>query len=249
MKYQMEVCIDNIESLSNAMQGGATRIELCSSLALGGLTPSWGLMRCAGEFSVVPVFAMIRPRQGDFLYLPAEIEQMKWDIEMAAQAGLQGVVLGVLTADGDVDKEATSKLTHHAQAFNLQVTYHRAIDQCRNYQKAIDTLLDIGVNRILTSGTAPCAEQGCDVIAQMVEQVQDQMVIMAGAGINAHNVANIVARTGVKEVHLSGKTVRPSLMKLANVNARMGNADCDDFSIPITNIEALKAVAKQLTSR
>lgn len=246
MKYQMEVCIDNIESLTNAMQGGATRIELCSSLALGGLTPSWGLMRSANEFSVIPVFAMIRPRQGDFLYLPAEIDQMMWDIEIAAQAGLQGVVFGVLTADGDVDKEAIQKLTSHAHALNLQVTYHRAIDQCRDYRQAIDTLLEIGVNRVLTSGTATSAEQGCDVIAKMVEQAQDNMVIMAGAGVNANNVTKIVTQTGVNEVHLSGKTVRPSDMKLAQHQARMGNADCDDFSIPITSISALEAVAKQL---
>ena len=181
----LEVCIDNIESLHYAIAGGATRIELCSSLALGGLTPSYGFMQQAAKLSSVPVYAMIRPRQGDFFYCEEEIEMMRWDIEAAHQSGLDGVVLGVLTQEGDIHMPYAATLCEFAQALGLGVTFHRAFDQCRDAEKALEEVISLGCERILTSGLAPSAPQGIDVLRALVKQAQGRIAIMAGAGVNA----------------------------------------------------------------
>lgn len=246
MNYQLEVCIDNVESLHSAIQGGATRIELCSSLALGGLTPSYGLMKQSAKISHIPVYAMIRPRQGDFLYDPEEIAVMLEDIEAAANAGLQGVVFGLLTAQGEVDSEQSARLVQHAKQRGLGVTFHRAIDQCADFRQALNTVIELGCERILTSGLASQVEDGIDTLAEMVKLAQGRIQIMAGAGLNAENVTRIVQQTGVQEVHLSGKTTRPSHMQLQTANAKMGQANLDDFVIPVTNPQAIAQVAERL---
>ncbi|EKM15257.1 TPA: copper homeostasis protein CutC [Vibrio harveyi] len=239
MNTQLEVCIDNIESLHNAIAGGATRIELCSSLALGGLTPSYGFMQQAAKRSTIPVYAMIRPRQGDFFYSEEEIEMMRWDIEAAKQAGLNGVVLGVLTQDGNIHMPYATALCEFAQALGLGVTFHRAFDQCRDAEKALEEVISLGCERILTSGLAPSAPQGIDVLKTLVEQAQGRIAIMAGAGVNADNVGQIVEQAKITEVHLSGKTTRPSHMTFIAEQSKMGAADIDDFSIPVTNTDAI----------
>ncbi|WP_430381250.1 copper homeostasis protein CutC, partial [Vibrio parahaemolyticus] len=185
MVTHLEVCIDNIESLHYAIAGGATRIELCSSLALGGLTPSYGFMQQAAKLSSVPVYAMIRPRQGDFFYNEEEIEMMRWDIEAAHQSGLSGVVFGVLTQDGDIHMPYAAALCEFAQALGLGVTFHRAFDQCRDAEKTLEEVISLGCERILTSGLAPSAPQGIDVLRALVKQAQGRIAIMAGAGVNA----------------------------------------------------------------
>ncbi|NRB66364.1 MAG: copper homeostasis protein CutC [Vibrio sp.] len=248
MSYIVEVCIDNIESLHLAIEGGAGRIELCSSLALGGLTPSFGLMKQAGKLSSVPVYAMIRPRQGDFLYTEQEIESMLIDIEAAADAGLQGVVLGTLSADGHIDMNAAKRLVNKAKSLNLGVTFHRAIDQCADYQRSIEEIAELGCERVLTSGLATNVEQGLDVLRHMVELADDRFSIMAGAGLNAENVCKIVSESAVQEVHLSGKSTRASKMKLIANQAKMGNQNIDDFVVPVTDPQAIEKVVKALTS-
>ncbi|AXY01824.1 copper homeostasis protein CutC [Vibrio alfacsensis] len=239
MNTQLEVCIDNIESLHNAIAGGATRIELCSSLALGGLTPSYGFMQQAAKLSSVPVYAMIRPRQGDFFYSEEEIEMMRWDIEAAHQAGLNGVVFGVLTQDGDIHMPYATALCEFAQALGLGVTFHRAFDQCRDAEKALEEIISLGCERILTSGLAASAPQGIDVLTVLVAKAKGRIAIMAGAGINADNVSQLIEQTQVTEVHLSGKTTRPSHMTFTSGQSKMGAADIDDFVIPITSQEAI----------
>ncbi|MGD8171063.1 copper homeostasis protein CutC [Vibrio sp. TRT 21S02] len=248
MNYQIEVCIDNLESLHLAIQGGATRIELCSSLALGGLTPSYGFMQQAAKYATVPVYAMIRPRQGDFLYSSEDIDCMICDIEAAAKAGLQGVVFGVLDAQGHVDLPVAQRLSKRAKALNLGVTFHRAVDQCSDVRRMIEDIATLGCERILTSGLASNAYQGKATLKQMVELAGDRFAIMAGAGLNAGNVKEIVAATGITQVHLSGKSVRPSKMNFVSEQAKMGNSDTDDFSIPVTNPDLIQAVVKQLSS-
>ncbi|WP_153447659.1 copper homeostasis protein CutC [Vibrio algicola] len=240
MTIQLEVCIDNIESLHNAIQGGATRIELCSSLALGGLTPSVGFMKAAAQLSSVPVYAMIRPRQGDFLYSQQDLEIMLDDIASAKQAGLDGVVFGVLTAQGDVDIAIAQQLMTAAQG--MGTTFHRAIDQCQDYKAAIEAIATLGCERILTSGLAATAPQGMDVIAEMVRLANGRFSIMAGAGMNADNAAKMIQVTGINEIHLSGKTTRASHMQLMADAAKMGADNVDDFAIPVTSSQAIKAV-------
>lgn len=246
MTYQIEVCIDNLESLHYAIAGNASRIELCSSLALGGLTPSFGFMQQAAKISTIPVYAMIRPRQGDFLYSEEDIELMLLDIDAAAHAGLQGVVFGVLTADGDIDMQQATRLAQQAKSHNLGITFHRAIDQCRNYTNAIEAVAELGCERILTSGLASNAEQGIEVLAKMVELANGRFAIMAGAGVNADNIAHIAQSTGITQLHLSGKTARQSRMNVIAEQAKMGNQDLDDFIVPITSTETIEKVVKAL---
>ncbi|MEF1218280.1 copper homeostasis protein CutC [Photobacterium damselae] len=244
MTFQLEVCIDNIESLHLAQQGGATRIELCSSLALGGLTPNFGFMQAAAKYAQVPVYAMIRPRQGDFLFTDQDMEIMLADVHAAKQANLSGVVLGVLTDQGQVDKDQLKALIHQAQG--MGITFHRAIDQCIDPMATLDILMSLGCERVLTSGLKANAYDGRDMLKKMVTYCGERLSIMAGAGVTAENVGQIISDTGVREIHLSGKTTRPSLMKNYSNQAYMGNADIDDFAIPVTDANKIAAVAKQL---
>lgn len=244
MFYQLEVCIDNIESLTLAQQGGATRIELCAALALGGLTPSHGLMHMAAQTATVPVYAMIRPRQGDFLFSDQEIEIMLGDIHAARQAGLQGVVIGALSADGQVDRDILRSLVNAARG--MGITFHRAIDQCIEPMAALETLMAAGCERVLTSGQHASAEAGIGALADMVQFCGDRLSVMAGAGVHAGNVREIVRNTGVKEIHLSGKSTRPSEMVHYAGKAYMGSNAVDDFAIPVTATDKIAAVAQIL---
>lgn len=242
----IEVCLDNLESLPLAIAGGATRIELCSALALGGLTPSYGIMYQAAQQANVPIYAMIRPRQGDFLYAKDDIASMLHDIDAAAKAGLQGVVFGALTQEGDINLPAMRQLIQHAHQQQLGVTFHRAFDHCRHVSQALEHLIDLGCERVLTSGTKPTALAGVDILRQLVKQADNRIAIMAGAGINAHNVRDIVTASGVQQVHLSGKSQRPSQMQQVASQAQMGAQQHDDFLIPITNQHAIEEVVKAL---
>lgn len=249
MKYHIEVCIDNLESLHRAIEGGATRIELCSSLALGGLTPSYGFMKKAADISPIPVYAMIRPRQGDFLYDQDDIDAMMIDIESAAEAGLQGIVFGVLNADGSINMPLAEQVMHRARLYNLGVTFHRAIDQCSDYPLAIEQIAQLGCERVLTSGLAANVEQGSAILADMVTRAAGRFSIMAGAGLTAQNVSDLVTKTGVREVHLSGKSSRPSQMDAITEQAKMGTAEVDDYLIPVTDADKIQKVVKALSSR
>lgn len=207
----IEVCIDNIESLLTAQKSGAGRIELCSSLALGGLTPSSGLITQVMKHAVIPVYAMIRPRDGDFLYSSDEVEMMLAEIHSARALGVQGVVFGLLNQQAQVDKDALNSLMQASKG--LAVTFHRAIDCCEDVEQAMEIILGAGCDAVLTSGLANSADLGIDTIKKMVAQSKGRLSVMAGAGINGHNVARIVNETGVKQVHLSGKVSRASYMQ------------------------------------
>ncbi|WP_114786469.1 copper homeostasis protein CutC [Vibrio tetraodonis] len=248
MSYVVEVCIDNLESLHNAIEGGATRIELCSSLALGGLTPSYGMMKQAAKLSNIPVFAMIRPRQGDFLYDQADIESMLMDIEAAAHAGMNGVVFGVLNSEGHVNMEHSRRLFNKAKHYELEVTFHRAIDQCVDYRQAINDIAELGCERVLTSGLSANVEQGLDTLCDMAKLAKGRLTIIAGSGLNADNVNTIVDKAQITEVHLSGKSTRDSKMQNFSSNARMGQQSLNDFVVPITNSLAIEKVVKALNS-
>jgi len=244
MLQHIEVCIDNLESLRYAQQGGASRIELCSSLALGGLTPSVGFMKQAAKHAHVPVYAMIRPRQGDFLFSDDEIELMLEDIHAAQQAGLQGVVVGVLTPQSQINRDTLATLVKEAKG--LGVTFHRAIDQCLEPFEALDTIMSAGCERVLTSGLEANALAGAETIGRMVRHCGNHLSIMAGAGVTADNAVEIIAKSGIKEIHLSGKSTRPSHMINVARQAHMGSADIDDFQIPVTSAEKIAAVVRAI---
>ncbi|MCL9775950.1 copper homeostasis protein CutC [Vibrio methylphosphonaticus] len=246
MTYQLEVCIDNIESLLYAVEGGATRIELCSSLALGGLTPSAGFMMQAAKHSQVPVYAMVRPRQGDFLYSAPEVEIMAQDITIAANMGMDGVVLGLLTQDGRLDIDNLTTLISQAQQLGLGVTFHRAFDQCSNTVEALEQLINLGCERVLTSGLANSAFAGIECLEKLHQQAKGRISIMAGAGISPDNVAHIIAKTGITELHLSGKTTRQSAMSFRAPQAKMGAEDTDDYVVPVTDQNTINHTAMKI---
>jgi len=195
----IEAAVESVESAVAAEGEGAGRIELCANLGVGGTTPTADLIAAVLEKTQLPVFVMIRPRGGSFVYSTAEIAEMTRDIERARTMGIGGLVTGVLEPDGGVDVDRTRSLVESAAG--LPVTFHRAFDRVRNLPDALEQLVEIGVTRVLTSGGAPTAVDGASAIAALVAQARGRIVILAGGGVREHNVRDIVAQTGVGEVH------------------------------------------------
>ena len=231
MTITIEVCVDNIESLLTAQQSGADRIELCSALALGGLTPNAGFVQKSIDLTTIPLYTIIRPRAGDFVYSEQEIDIMVSDIKFMKLLGIEGVVIGALTSDGDIDEAALKRLMSASR--DIGVTFHRAFDLCNDPKQALEILINAGCERVLTSGQQAKAEQGCELIKQLVAQADGRISIMPGAGVNPENAEKIIALTQVKELHLSGKTTRKSTMKL-NSAVQMGTEAEADSLISIT---------------
>jgi copper homeostasis protein len=194
----LEVCVDTPAGLQAALDGGADRVELCSALALSGLTPSPSLMKLAAR-QARPSFAMIRPRPGDFCFSPAEIDVMRGDIDTAREAGLPGVVLGASRPDGELDAYALGRLVEHSRG--LAITLHRAFDVSPDLAAALETAVDLGFERVLTSGGERSAIAGADRLRDLVCQAGGRISIMAGSGVTASNVRALVDETGVREVH------------------------------------------------
>jgi copper homeostasis protein len=214
----LEACVDSVESALAAEAGGADRLELCDDLLEGGTTPSAGMLAvCRGRVRL-PLHVLIRPRGGDFLYSDVETEVMRRDVLAAKAAGADGVVLGALRADGTVDAERVALLA--AAARPLDVTFHRAIDVCRDAAEALETLVALGLDRVLTSGQAPTALEGADAIASLVRRAAGRIAILAGGAIDESNVREIVARTGATEVHVRGTRVVESEMSFRNPRVR-----------------------------
>ncbi len=194
----LEVCVDSIDGVIAAMKGGAARVELCSSLSEGGLTPSAGLMRAAAVLPV-PCYAMIRPRSGLFEFSDAEAKVMLDDIAMVHEAGLAGVVLGAQNADGELNMKLLAQLI--TAAGDLGKTLHRVIDVVPEPLLALDQAIELGFERVLTSGAEPLAPDGAALIGRMVLQAAGRISIMPGCGLTADNVADVMAITGAQEVH------------------------------------------------
>ncbi len=200
MSVLLEVCVDSAEGLEAAIDGGAQRIELCSALDLGGLTPSKGLMALAAK-APVPVYAMIRPRAGDFVFDAASRDVMLADIDAARESGLAGVVLGASLPDGRLDFDLLAVLAKRADGMGW--TLHRAFDLAPDPSSALEQAVELGFERILTSGQAAKATDGKAVLRRLVAQAEGRISIMAGSGITPVNVADVVIETGVREVHAS----------------------------------------------
>jgi len=215
----IEAAVETLEAALAAEHAGVDRIELCANLSEGGTTPSPGLIAALVDKAQVPVFVMIRPRGGGFVYSRDEIEAMIRDIELARDTGIAGIVTGALTADGRIDIERTRGLM--SAASGLPVTFHRAIDFSANLPDALETLIDLGVARVLTSGGAATALQGASMIATLVDQARERIAIIAGGGIRDHNVRDVIARTGVREVHsrLVDEKIMRALVDVVRTNA------------------------------
>jgi copper homeostasis protein len=207
----LEIAANSVASALAAQQGGAGRVELCTALELGGLTPSYAQIAMAREKLTIPLYVLIRPRAGDFLYSALECETMLRDIEACAKAGCDGVVLGVLDADGHVDRPRCHSLI--SAAGNMGVTFHRAFDLARDPLTALEDVIALGCERVLTSGAQASAIEGAELIHQLVELAAGRIVVMPGAGVHAGNISELMAITGASEFHASAKRQHTSGMR------------------------------------
>ncbi|MCM1292785.1 MAG: copper homeostasis protein CutC [Bacteroides sp.] len=246
---KLEICCADIQSVVAANVGGADRIELCSSLSEGGITPSAGFIAKAVEMSQIPVNVLIRPRGGDFVYSDAEADIMLLDIQEASQCGASGVVIGALHPDGSIDLDLCGEMCHLAGRLGLSVTFHRAFDMCRDPFTAARRIIDLKCDRLLTSGQAASAVAGAPLIRRLQEEFADRLTIMAGAGVKPENVGQLVGATGVSEVHASASTTLPSSMTWRNDLAYMGSADnVDEYSRNTTSQSIVESLSKIIHS-
>jgi len=241
----VEACVDSIESALAAAAGGAHRIELCANLVEGGTTPSAGTLATCRLRLRIPIFVLVRPRGGDFLYSAAELGVMLEDIRRVKDAGAHGVVVGVLRADGTIDAERTRQLI--AAARPLAVTFHRAFDVSRDAGEALETLIGLGVERVLTSGQAAAAPQGADAIARLVRRAAGRIGVLPGGGITPENVEALVRSTGVAEVHLTGAVAKRSDMAFRAPQVEIGNAaPRSAYEWSVTDAEQIRRVVESV---
>ncbi len=242
----LEICAGSLQSALNAQSGCAQRIELCDNLEEGGTTPSPGNIRQAIQLLNIPVFILIRPRPGDFIYTDDEMEVMRTDIQYCKAQGAGGVVLGILKSDGAVDKEKMAELILLARP--MQVTFHRAFDMARDPFEALEDIISLGCNRLLTSGQAMSAPEGAMLLADLVRKAGDRIMIMPGGGINEQNVTGLIQKTGVKEIHASLRSQMASRMKYRNRQVSMGRPGSDDYSRMVTDSDRVREMISRISS-
>ncbi len=233
----LEVCVDSYTSMITAKKAGADRIELCSALNIGGLTPSYGLMKKAKELKDIEVFVMIRPRSGDFLYDDNEFETMKSDIILAKEMGFQGIVTGILLSDGKIDIVRMKELVKIAHP--LKVVLHRAFDDAKDPIDDIPKLIEMGICRILTSGQRKNALEGASYIGQLQKSFGYYITIMPGCGVNDNNLEEIYKLTGCTNFHLSGKVNVGSKMEYRECINRM-NTSNSEFEVERADYNLIK---------
>jgi copper homeostasis protein len=218
-----EICIDSVEGAIAAEQAGADRVELCSALFEGGLTPSIGTIETAlRSVDRIRVHVIVRPRAGDFIYSPAEVDAMVRDVRAAVAAGAHGVVVGALTAEGDVDVPTTRKLIEAAGT--ASITFHRAFDMVRDPFQALEQLIELGVDRVLTSGQEVSVLEGAPLIAELVRRAQRRIVVMPGGGITPRNIARIIEATKAEEYHFAALVTSDSPAVHRNPAPLMGGS-------------------------
>jgi len=242
----LEVCCGSITSALNAQEGGAHRIELCDNLNEGGTTPSAGTIIMAKKMLRIPVFVLIRPRTGDFLYSDVELEVMKKDIQFCKERRVEGVVFGILKEDGSVDSERMKELV--ALSRPMQVTFHRAFDMTCEPFKALEDIIHLGIERILTSGQASTALAGADLIQQLNNRAYNRIIIMPGGGITEHNVNELIAKTKVKEVHGSLRSRVIGKMQYRNDRSSVGSGSSNDYERMESDQERIRNVINSLRS-
>lgn len=237
--YKLEVIAFTIESCLIIERAGAHRIELCDNPADGGTTPSYGFLKQARENVNIDLYPMIRPRGGDFLYNDDEFEIMKKDVKLCKEIGCEGVVFGLLNNDGTIDKQRTSRLIE--LAYPMGVTFHRAFDRVRDGFEAMETLIDIGCERILTSGLKPNVTEGAEFLAQLVKAADERIIIMPGSGVRSSNISQLAQQTGAVEFHTSARTSVASGMTYINT------AMNEELKSVIADEEEIKRTIKELS--
>lgn len=236
----VEICVDSLESAIAAERGRAKRVELCSDLLEGGITPSAGLIATARKKISIGLQVMIRPRGGDFYYTDDEFDVMRRDLVMAKQLGANGVVFGILDQDANVDIQRTRTLVDLARP--LQTTYHRAFDMSADLPRSLEQVVEAGADRILTSGGAQTAVEGAAMLRNLVERANGRVIIMACGGIDDQNVQAVIEKTGVREIHAALRTAVQSPMKYRGKSISMGTSGGGEhqrFVVPEDKVERL----------
>lgn len=271
--FKFEICANSVESCLAAQDGGADRVELCAGIPEGGTTPSYGEIKVARKLLTrTKLHVIIRPRGGDFLYTPLELERMEEDIRLCRELGVDGVVIGCLTEEGEVDMESNRRLIDAAkgpayaheisantaediQALRpMSVTFHRAFDRTANPMKALEDIIALGCDRILTSGQQPKAIDGTDLLAKLEEKIKEKQAstttktiqILAGSGVNEENIRKIFDATDIHEYHFSARINVPSRMKNYNHEVYMGAKGADETNSLVTSAERVKNTIAKL---
>lgn len=231
----LEICANSIQSAINAQEGGAQRIELCCNLEQGGLTPSPATIRLVRNKLAIEVFVLIRPRIGDFNYSEIEFEQMQKNISFCRKEGVDGVVFGVLNEKGKIDLPKNKLLLNLAAG--MQTTFHRAFDCLENPLEDLETLIKVGFDRVLTSGLAPTAVEGKDLLKTLIKKADSDLIILPGSGLNSHNLLSFLEETNAKEIHASAKKSIYPLKKSLFATPY--------FETDIVEVQRLKAILQQ----
>ncbi len=247
-KIQLEINSYSVQSVINAQNGGAHRVELCDNFPEGGTTPGYGTILLAREKLDIGLFVIIRPRGGDFLYSGIEFEIMKKDIEMCKKLGVDGVVIGILKADGTIDKDRTRELADLARP--MGVTFHRAFDMTRDPWEALEDLIGAGVDRILTSGQERTCIIGKELIKKLVEKAGDRIIIMPGDGLEEDNIEAFARYTGAREFHCTARTLISGHMEYKNTKITMGGIpdipEYDIFQVDENKVRTLAGILNNL---
>lgn len=235
----VEIVVYNFESAMRAQDGGADRIELCDNPAEGGTTPSAGMVELVRKNLSIDVYAMLRPRGGDFCYSSFEFHAMKRDLAQCQRASVDGVVFGILNPDGTLDRKRCQELIQRARP--LKVTCHRAFDMSRDPFEALENCIEAGFDRILTSGLQPQASAGAALIGELVKKAAGRISIMAGSGVNEQTVQDIVKQSGVREIHFSAAASRESVMRYRNRSiANMGSQGDGEYQVRTVDPERVR---------
>ncbi|HNV30757.1 MAG TPA: copper homeostasis protein CutC [Cyclobacteriaceae bacterium] len=237
----LEIVVYNIESALKAQEGGADRIELCDNPGEGGTTPSFGIIESVRQNVNLDVYVMIRPRGGDFHYTNYEFHSMKRDIYQCQRISVDGIVFGILNADGTIDKKRCKELIDKARP--LKVTCHRAFDMTRDPFEALEDCIEVGFDRILTSGHRTTASLGADLISDLIKKANGRISIMPGSGVNENTVEEIVRKTGATEIHFSATAFRDSAMQYRNpAIAGMGSEEGSEFKYRTVDPQRVRAM-------
>lgn len=245
--YTFEVCANSVKSCLAAQEGGAHRVELCTAIPEGGTTPSFGEIAVAREMLQIKLHVIIRPRSGDFSYSPLEIKSMLKDIEMCKKLNVDGVVFGVLDSSGNINIPAMNELM--AASKGMSVTFHRAFDMCYDPHSALEEIINLGCDRILTSGQRPTAEEGISLLEKLNEQAGNRIILLAGSGINETNIQRIASHTGISEFHFSAREKQESQMAYRNPMVSMGGTvHINEYENAYTSARRVNDTIKTLLS-
>ena len=239
-KIKLEIAVFSVEAALAAIKAGADRIEFCENPQEGGTTPSFGSLSALISLTSKPVFPIIRPRGGDFLYTENEFNAMRSDILMVRKLDYPGIVLGLLKADGSIDTVRTKRLVDLASP--MEVSFHRAFDRCNDPFKALEDIIATGCKRILTSGQVPNAADATPLLKKLVEQAGDRIIIMPGSGVRSNNIKEIMQATGAKEIHSSARKMQASQMHYAqdsmNENLQATGVDADEIKKMLEKLQS-----------